>query len=135
LLKYFDMTYKGKLQSSEELLVQNDGKQTRIEVRGGDSASHSSQSSSFDSGKWKGTPKLWATEDGAVLQINTEQSSEFFQTAEGGIRYLENAPDLQDAKTVELVESDETVGEVSLDPLPPMKPLEMKPIEPLKPMK
>jgi hypothetical protein len=130
------MTYKGKLQSGEELLVQNDGKQTRIEVHGGaDSTAHASQSSSFDSGEWKGTPKLWALEEGAVLQIETEQSSEFFKIAEGGIWHLETAPDLQGVKSLELVESDETMGGVSLEPLPQMKPLEMKPMEPLKPMK
>ena len=91
------MTLKGKLKSGEELLVQNDGEQTRIEVRSGDSASHASQSSSFESGKWKGTPKLWATEDGAVLQIETEQSSEFSQIVEHGIRHLDAVPDLQGA--------------------------------------
>lgn len=129
------MTYKGKLKSGEELLVQNDGEQTHIEVRSGDSTSHSSQSSGFDAGKWKGTPKLWAMEDGAVLQIETEQNSEFYKIVEHGIQHLEAAPDLQEAKPLELVESDETVSEVSLEQMPPMKPLEMKPLEPLKPMK
>jgi hypothetical protein len=126
------MNLKTKLKTGQEILLQNDGDQTHIQLQSGDDSSRESQGTSFKTGKWAKAPSLFTTKEGAVLQVETDKEPVFFAIGKNSIDHLDTAPDLDGADKVELKETDEAPTSVDIKPMAPMKP--MKPMEPLKPL-
>ena len=123
------MNYKGHLTTGEEVLLQKDGEQTRIQLQSGDTSKHESQSTSFKTGEWSVAPSLFAAPDGAVLKIESESGPIFVEIKSNGISRLSGEPDLKGAESVALHETDEAPASIEMKPMAPMKPM-----EPLKPL-
>ncbi len=123
------MNYKATLKSGAEVLLQNDGEQTRVQLQSGDSSNQQSQGTSFNTGKWSQTPRLLETGKGAILQVEAGKDPVFFALSKDGIDRLDAAPDFEGATPIELQESDEASAPPQMDPMKPMEP--MKPMKPM----
>jgi hypothetical protein len=120
------MNYQGQLQTGEKILLQNDGEQTHIQLQSGDEGKRESQGSGFETGKWKKTPTLFSSGEGAVLRIEGSDGEAFVEITGHGINRLSEAPNLDGAEEIELSETDEELAEMHMKPMAPMKP--MKPL-------
>lgn len=87
------MAYQGKLQSGQTIILENQGDQTVIRLSGG--GQH--QSSSVSTSTWKGQPKVYQTEDGAVVEIKTQDASVFYSIKGGQLQSLNKKPNVDDA--------------------------------------
>lgn len=117
------MAYQAKLRGGQTLVLENDGEGTAIRLsRGGQS-----QGSSVTTGEWKAPPTLFQTTDGAVVEIHTGDGSVYFQIGDGRLHSLSDAPDVEDAESLELEAVADGTGEKGMKP--------MAGIEPMKPMK
>ena len=127
-----DMNYQGTLETGEQITIGSHEAQTRVQVQSGDDSQHESQGTSFATGQWKSKPRVFQTENGAVLEIDGEREPISLELKEGRLRRLDEKPQLKDATAVSLKEVDEFPNSELLQPMEPMKPME--PLEPLKPM-
>ncbi|HEX8465955.1 MAG TPA: zinc ribbon domain-containing protein [Abditibacterium sp.] len=126
------MAYQTKLPSGENLIIENQGDQTRLTFASGTSSQRQSQRSGFSSGAWTQPPTLFQLRGGLILRIEAEKSH-YLHLEGHGMRHLETAPDLRNAELLPLQRAEST--ETDSHPIPPMKPLEpMKPMAPMKPM-
>ncbi|HEX8465107.1 MAG TPA: hypothetical protein VF627_10870 [Abditibacterium sp.] len=121
------MNYKAKLDSGQEIHLSNQDEQTKISL----SSEGNNQSSSFTTGKWSKKPSVYSASDGFVVELATENETQFVSVKSGGIASLDEKPNLDGAKSLELSESDEK-DEPQMAPMAPMKP--MTPMTPMKPM-
>lgn len=120
------MAYQGELGDGATVTVENEGEQTRIQVRQGGQ----SQSSSLSTGTWQGTPTLWQTSEGAVLEVEGREKT-YVEISRQGVRSLERAPELSGARKIDLSEAEDGDGSRT-KPMTPMQPMEpMKPMKPL----
>jgi hypothetical protein len=120
------MNYKGQLNTGEEILLQNDGEQTHIQLQSGEDGKRESQGSGFETGKWKKTPILYSSGEGAVLRIESGEGEAFVAITRHGINRLSEAPNLEGSEEIALSETDEKLPEMHMKPMAPMKP--MKPL-------
>ena len=118
------MNYKSKLDSGQEIRLSNHEEQTKISLP---SEGHN-QSSSFTTGKWAKNPSIYQVGEGFIVKLALEKGTQFVSVKEGGIASLDEKPNLDGAKSLELSESDEP----ETQPIKPMEP--MKPMAPMKPM-
>ncbi len=123
------MTYAYNLENGQRLIVQNDGDDTLVALSSGDEGQQQSQSTAFSTGKWSKMPELFRTRGNLVLRLESKSSVEFIRVRANQIQLMRSEPDLEDAESLRLKKSDESVA---MKPMEPMKP--MKPMEPMKPM-
>jgi hypothetical protein len=115
------MTYTHNIGNGEQLLVENDGDNTRVALSSGDSGQQQNQSAGFNTGKWSKPPELFRTGDDTVLRLESESGVQFV-SVHGHQIESSGEPDLKNAEKLALRESDEKIAR-------------MKPMEPMKPMK
>ena len=126
------MTYRASVDSGGELIVENEGEQTRITLSSGGGAQKQRQGTGFTTGAWTKPPALFKAKGGVVLEIRTNRGDFHFQISGGSIRSLREAPPLKDALPLKKSKSS---GQESSESLPPMKPLEpMAPMQGMSPM-
>ncbi len=118
------MTYEANLNAERKIQLQNQDKQTTIALSG----DGQNQSSQFTTGKWSQKPQVFAIDEDFLVQINAEDGEKYFLVGENGIRHSNDKPATENAKKVEIKESETEIS--SMQPMAPMKPM-----TPLKPMK
>jgi hypothetical protein len=118
------MSYAYKMENGQQLLVDNEGDQTRVSLGQGEGGSQQqSQGNSFDTGAWSKAPALFQAGQDLILRVETKNGARFIRVRGHDLQLLNNEPDLGQAEQLNLSESDQPAG---------MKP--MKPMEPMKPM-
>jgi hypothetical protein len=123
------MTYTYDLENGQRLIVENDGDNTLVTLSSAGEGQQQSQATGFDTGKWSKVPALFRVKQGLVLRVETKGGSEFIGLRGNRIQRMRGEPDLEDAETLKLRESDEIVA---MEPMRPMEP--MKPMKPMRPM-
>ncbi|MFC4456004.1 hypothetical protein [Deinococcus sonorensis] len=118
-------TYRGELADGATIYVGEHQEQTSINVLRGSGESHQGQMSRVQSGAWTRPPTLYGQPDGAVLQLHGSGGEQHYRLTSGGVQSLGEAPDLEGAAQISLME----VDEASVPQLKPMTP--MTPMQPL----
>ena len=121
------MTYAYDLENGQRLIVQNDGDETLVGLSSGDEGQQQNQSTGFNTGRWLKTPELFLTRGNLLLRLESKGGVEYISVSANQIQLMRSEPELENAESLKLKESDESVA---------MKPMEpMRPIEPMKPMR
>ena len=120
------MAYVATLGNSR-LAIALQGMQTKITLMTSSAGQQQSQSSSFNTGKWRTTPKLRNVGQGAVLQITTDGGSHYIHILPNSINMVDPPSDLQNYSTIDLkkVDDPQTANLESMEPMPSMQPMQM----------
>jgi hypothetical protein len=130
------MSYAYKMENGQQLLVDNEGDQTRVSLGQGEGGSQQqSQGNTFDTGSWSKPPTLLRAGQDLMLRVEAKNGTRFIRVRGDDIQLLNDEPDLRQAEQLDLSESDQPAGMKPMEPMQPMKPMEpMKPMKPMKPM-
>ena len=120
------MGYVATLGNSQ-LAIAPSGMQTKITLMTSSRGQQQGQSSSFNTGKWRTTPKLLKVGQGAVLQIDTARGSHYIHILPNSINMVDPPGDLQNYSTIDLKEVDDSQAADfnSIEPMPSMQPMQM----------
>lgn len=116
------MNYTAKLDTGEKLTLGNQNGHTQIALASDENGHSQAQNTAFPIGDWSQKPQLWGIGIGFVVQIATGDGEKWVSIDQNGIHLLDKTPDLQDAKALELQESEAEIIE-ALAPMKPMKPM------------
>ncbi|NJK55163.1 MAG: zinc ribbon domain-containing protein [Pleurocapsa sp. SU_5_0] len=116
------MAYSANLGGYGQLAIANIGKQTQINLSISIPGQQQSQSSSFSTGNWLSKPKLFQLEQGFVLEINTNQNSQYILIQQNSISTIESPPELNRYPQIDLTA---IAQESNFEPMQPMQPLKM----------
>ena len=120
------MGYVATLGNSQ-LAIALQGMQTKITLMTSSAGQQQSQSNSFNTGKWRTTPKLLKVGQGAVLQVDTDRGSHYVHIMSSSINLVDPPSDLQNYSAIDLKEVDDsqTADFNSIEPMPSMQPMQM----------
>lgn len=120
------MAYVATLSNSQQIAIALQGMQTKITLTSSSPGQQQSQSSSFNTGEWRTTPKLVKVGQGAVLQVDTDRGSHYVHIMSSRIDLVDPPSDLQNYSTINLKEvEDPTADSQPLEPMPSMQPMQM----------
>ena len=128
------MSYAYKMENGQQLLVDNEGDQTRVLLgQGSGGSQQQSQGNTFDTGAWSKPPALLRAGQDLILRIEAKNGTRYIRVRSDDIQLLNDEPDLGQAKPLDLSESDHPAGMKPMEPMKAMEP--MRPMEPMKPTK
>jgi hypothetical protein len=117
------MSYTYKMNNGQQLLVDQDGDQTRLALSHDSSSQQQSQGTAFDTGTWTNPPKLFRLQQALILRVEAKNGSRFIRVQGEDIQWMNNEPDLGQAEPLKLSESDQPAGMKPMEPMKPMKPM------------
>ena len=118
------MSYAYKMENGQQLLVDNEGDQTRVALARGEGSSQSqSQGATFDTGSWSKPPALLRAGQDLILRVEAKGGMRFIRVRDNDIQLLNNEPDLGQAEELDLSQSDQPAGMKPMEPMKPMKPM------------
>lgn len=127
------MVYGCRLETGQQVYVENQGAQTVITVIGSGPGQQQSQRTGISTGEWTAPPSMFRTSQGLVLRVETSQGHAFFQIQASQISTMRVAPALRHAEVLpmqQVAASDAPAA--SMQPMEPMQP--MQPMQPMEPM-
>ena len=116
------MNYEAHLNSGEKLTLGNRDGHTQIALSSDENGRSAAQNSAFPTGNWSQKPNLFGIGVGFVAQLSTEEGQKWVSIDQNGIHLLDKAPDLSEAKSLELSEKEESDTE-TMAPMQPLKPM------------
>ncbi len=117
--------YRVNLSNNQQLTVINQGTQTLITLISSSLGQQQSQSSSFTTGNWNKPPRLYQTESGFVLEIDTDIKQHFFLIQSNSIN-ITSTPPWQNTVPIDLEYTPETnQNNLEFEPMQPMQPMKM----------
>lgn len=118
------MAYQCDLGTGQRLYLENRGTQTIVRLTSGRDRQQQSQQSNFETGKWQDLPKVFLTDTGIVLQIESAQKQSLLSLQAQRIGTLNNLPDMTDAEVLSLQPTEAIASSFK-----PMEPMKMEPME------
>ena len=121
------MAYVATLSNSQQIAIALQGMQTKVTLTSSSPGQQQSQSSSFNTGKWRTTPKLLNVGQGAVLQVDSDRGSHYIHILSSSINLVDPPSDLQNYTAINLKEVDDATAANSkpIEPMPSMQPMQM----------
>lgn len=120
------MNFRCTLPAGQVVELGNEGERTSIHVK----SAGQTQGTTFTTGRWSKQPRIFETEEGAVVQFEVSDARRYIEVRNGAIASLKTEPDLHHAQEVEL---EEVGGGSHIHPMEPLRPMEpMKPLKPLE---
>lgn len=113
------MNYTANLGTGEKLTLGNENGHTQIALSSHENGHNQDQNTAFPIGNWSQKPQLFGVGNGFVVQLEIGDGQKWVSVDQNGIHLLDTAPDLSDAKTLELHESEADTTQ----PMAPMKPM------------
>ncbi|MBV8901071.1 MAG: hypothetical protein JOY92_13270 [Verrucomicrobia bacterium] len=118
------MSYAYKMENGRQLLVDNEGDQTRVSLGQGQGGSQQqSQGNTFDTGSWSKAPTLLRAGQDLILKVETKNGPRYIRVRGDDTQLLNHEPDLGQAEQLDLSESDQPAGMKPMEPMKPMKPM------------
>ncbi len=116
--------YRANLNNNQQLTVINQGTQTLITLISSSLGQQQSQSSSFTTGNWNQPPRLYQTESGLVLEINSAPKKHFFSIQSNSIN-VTSTPAWPNTVSIDLESTPETnQNHLEFEPMQPMQPMQ-----------
>lgn len=116
--------YRVNLSNNQQLIVINQGTQTLITLISSSQGQQQSQSSSFTTGNWNKPPRLYQTESGFVLEINTDTKKHFFAIQSNSIN-VTSTPAWQNTVSLDLEYTPQSEqNNLEFEPMQPMQPMQ-----------
>lgn len=126
------MAYTCDLGRGLLLYIEEQGRQTLVTLANISPGQQQSQSSSFETGGWLLSPTLFGTPDGLFVRIQGTEGQFTIQLQGSAMILLTDAPSLNDAEVLPLVQQDgvnQMPSMTKMEPMEPMKPMRMEPME------
>ena len=121
------MAYQVTLNGNRQLTIANQAQQTQISLMASNLGQQQNQSSSFTTGTWKKTPRLFKTTQGYVLQLEGEKGKHFVSIESNSIQTVSKIQDRERATEIELETIADPISQTTLDfqPMQPMQPMRL----------
>ncbi len=116
------MNYTANLDTGEKLTLGNENEHTQIALSSDENGRSAAQNTAFPTGNWSQKPQLFGVGNNFVVQLEIDDSQKWVSIDQNGIHLLDKAPGLDDAKALELMESEAPASE-PMKPMPAMKPM------------
>lgn len=130
------MAYLCNLGTGQQVYLDNQGTQTIVTIISGGPGQQQQASSGVSTGRWSEPPTVFRTDNGVILQINSETGKHFIQLQGSSMGVMSQSPSLSNAQQLQVQQTSSVSGQQQMEPMEPMEPMKpMQPMQPMEPMK